>query len=40
MGYNTTVLILNDAFGEIERHPDQFVDRLKPFVNGGGYDLR
>lgn len=28
MGYNTTVLILNDGLGEIERHPEQFVERL------------
>lgn len=40
MGYNTTVLILNDAFGEIERHPEEFVAGLKPFVNGAGYNLR
>jgi len=40
MGYNTTVLILNDAFGEIERHPEEFVENLKPFVNGGKFGLR
>lgn len=40
MGFNTTVLILNDAFGEIEKHPEEFVEKLKPYVNGAGSDLR
>lgn len=28
MGYNTTVLVLNDVLGEIEKHPAEFVSKL------------
>jgi hypothetical protein len=28
MGYNTTVVIMNDAFDEIKKHPQEFVDNL------------
>lgn len=35
MGFNTTVLILNDAFDQIEKHPEQFVDQLSQHVKGG-----
>ena len=40
MGFNTTVLILNDAFGEIEEHPEEFVEKLRPFINGGPSSFR
>ncbi len=33
MGWNTTVLILNDCFSEIERNPEQFVKELKMAIN-------
>jgi hypothetical protein len=36
MGYNTTVLILNDGFGEIERHPEEFVAGIGEKMNRGG----
>lgn len=39
MGYNTTVMILNDAFGQIENNPTEFVDKLRPFINSGGITL-
>lgn len=28
MGFNTTVIIMNDAFGDIKKHPQEFVDNL------------
>lgn len=35
MGYNTTVLILNDAWGQIMDNPDEFVAKLNPLISGG-----
>lgn len=36
MGYNTTVLILNDCLGEIEKNPEQFVKGIIRQMNVGG----
>lgn len=35
MGFNTTVLILNDAWRDIEENPAEFVEKLRRYVNGG-----
>lgn len=34
MGYMTVVNILNDGIGEIERHPQEFVENIKNGMNG------
>lgn len=34
MGYNTNVTILNDAFDQIEKYPDQFVAGIRHHMNG------
>jgi hypothetical protein len=36
MGYNTTVFIINDGLGEIESHPEQFVEGINHHLNNGG----
>jgi hypothetical protein len=35
MGYNTTVVILNDAWDQIKKHPSEFVAQLDPLVGCG-----
>lgn len=35
MGYNSVVLILNDGFDQIEKHPEEFISSLRPLVVGG-----
>ena len=37
MGFNTTIFILNDRLGDIERHKDQFVEDIVREAGGGGY---
>lgn len=39
MGYNTTVLILNDQLGEITADPQRFVDALYHQIIGGRHRL-
>jgi hypothetical protein len=45
MGYNTPVMILNDAYGQIAAHPDQFsqgiIDRLSNYaaVDAGRFSV-
>lgn len=34
MGLNSTVLILNDGLGQLERNPDEFVTKLVNAING------
>jgi methyl coenzyme M reductase subunit C-like uncharacterized protein (methanogenesis marker protein 7) len=36
MGYNTTVLILNDSLDILEKHPQEFVDGIVRKMNTGG----
>lgn len=36
MGFNTTVLILNDAFDQIRKHPEEFVAGLDSKMQDGG----
>lgn len=36
MGYNTTVFILNDGFGELEKHPAAFVEGINRAMHEGG----
>lgn len=36
MGYMTTVLILNDCWDQIEKHPEQFVEGVREKMHGGG----
>jgi hypothetical protein len=36
VGYNTGILVLNDGWGEIERNPEQFVDRILKHMQTGG----
>lgn len=36
MGYNTTLMILNDGFGELEKHPEQFVKKVRDVMDFGG----
>lgn len=36
MGYNTTVFILNDGFGELQRHPEDFVKGINQRMMEGG----
>lgn len=36
MGYNTTVLILNDGLDQIEKHPEEFVAGIVEKMHGGG----
>jgi hypothetical protein len=36
MGFNTTVLILNDAFSFIEDNPEQFVAGIRSKMHEGG----
>lgn len=33
MGYNTNVIILNDSFDQIEKHPDLFVRGIRENMN-------
>ena len=37
MGFNTTVLILNDGWDQIMKHPEEFVEKMNPLVSGGLY---
>lgn len=34
MGYMTTITILNDGFGNIEKDPQKFTDNIKDGMNG------
>lgn len=36
MGFNTTVMILNDGFDQIERNPEEFVKQIAHTMNRGG----
>ena len=36
MGYNTPILILNDALGELEKYPNQFVTGIVQVMDRGG----
>lgn len=36
MGFNTSVMICNDGFDQIERYPDDFVEGIKHNLNRGG----
>lgn len=36
MGYNTTLMILNDQFGSIQKDPQRFVDEINQMMNYGG----
>jgi hypothetical protein len=36
VGYNTAVMILNDGFGELERHPADFVRGIFNRLGSGG----
>lgn len=40
MGYNTTIMVLNDRWGEIEKDPARFVKDLTPFINAGVRERR
>jgi len=35
MGFNTTVLILNDALDELKKHPEEFVKKLTLMAQSG-----
>ena len=35
MGFNTTILILNDGLDELQKHPQEFVDRLVEQIQRG-----
>lgn len=37
MGYNTQVLILNDALDRIEKNPEEFVQNLVEAIGRGSY---
>lgn len=37
MGFNSTVLVLNDRLGEIERNPERFVKEMLAGINRSGY---
>lgn len=37
MGYNTTVFILNDRLGDIERNPEKFVQQMVDAVHEPGF---
>lgn len=39
MGFNTSITICNDGFGQIEKHPDEFVDQIMLNYNRGGRGL-
>lgn len=36
MGFNTTVLILNDAWDQIKKHPEEFVAGIDKMMRRGG----
>ncbi|KKN88763.1 hypothetical protein LCGC14_0243700 [marine sediment metagenome] len=38
MGFNSTVLVLNDRLGEIEREPEKFVEAMLSGIYGFGYE--
>lgn len=38
MGYNTTLMLLNDALHDIEKDPERFVKELIKGVRDGGYN--
>ncbi len=40
MGYNTTILILNDAMGDMQENPKEFVDNLLLAVGEHRHDQR
>lgn len=40
MGFNTTILILNDRLGDIERNPQQFVKDLTAAISSGADSVR
>lgn len=37
MGFNSTVLVLNDRLGEIEREPEKFVREMLSGIQRSGY---
>lgn len=36
MGFNTTVLILNDGFDQLQKHSDEFVQQINRLMHDGG----
>jgi len=36
MGHNTTILIINDKFEEIEKNPEEFIKQIKNYMEIGG----
>jgi hypothetical protein len=38
MGFNSTVLVLNDRLGEIERNPEEFVKEMLYAIQRSGVD--
>ena len=37
MGYNTGIIVLNDALGTIKDHPQEFVENLEQAIGTFGY---
>ena len=40
MGYNTTILILNDGLSDIEKNPEEFVKNLLSRISKGEGDIK
>lgn len=40
MGFNTTLFVLNDGFDQIEKNPDEFVEKIsREMHDGGGFGV-
>ena len=38
MGYNTTMMVLNDSLHDIEKNPERFVKQIVDGIHEGGYN--